>query len=186
MKEQPKPPRRVFIGIKMPDGIAEELVKLHARLAGLPVRLIPKEDLHLSLVPPWQETMVIAASQKLRSVLADTPAFHCALQKLSYGPDKSRPRLVWATCEDRAELITLKKRLLKAFDARERVPFVPHVTVARFTESDETASRRVPLGIPLDMPLPIERVQLFESPHEGGGGYTVLYDFHLSSDGPPH
>lgn len=184
MKEQPKPPRRIFIGIKMPDDIALKLVESQAHLTGLSVKLIPKEDLHLTLVPPWQEIMVIAASQKLRRVLAGIPTFRSALQKLSYGPNELHPRLVWATCEGREELIKLKKELLKAFGVRESVPFLPHVTIARFKVADETASHRVPLGIVLNIPLSIERVQLFESPHEGGSGYKVLYDFHLSFDGP--
>lgn len=186
MKEQPKPPKRIFIGIKMPSDVARKLVELQARLAGLPVKLIPQEDLHLTLVPPWQETMVIGASQKLRKALAGVPAFSTALQGLSYGPDPRDPRLVWATCEAREEIIELRRKLLGAFESRDYIPFLPHVSIARFTAGDEKAPQRVPLDIPLDLPFAIERVQLFESPHEGGSGYTVLYDFSLATGDLPH
>ncbi|HCR52615.1 TPA: RNA 2',3'-cyclic phosphodiesterase [Candidatus Kaiserbacteria bacterium] len=186
MKETKKPPRRVFVGIKMPDEVARALVKLQARLGGLPVKLIPKEDLHLTLAPPWQETMVIRASQNLRKLLANVPMFTLTLRTLSYGPDRWRPRLVWATCSDTEPVVAFKKKLLKAFGVREHVPFTPHVTVARFELQDETAPLRIPLDIPLDISLSVERVQMFESPHEGGSGYKVLYDFHLSFDGLPH
>lgn len=186
MKETKKPPRRIFIGIKAPEEVAEALVRLQTRLAGLPVKLIPKEDLHLTLVPPWQETMVIRASQRLRKLLAGVPAFTLTLEKLSYGPDPWRPWLAWVACSDTEDIVAFKKTLLKAFGVRERVPFVPHITVARFPKEDETAPRRAPLDIPLHIPLRVERVQLFESPHEGGSGYLVLYDFRLSGNGMPH
>lgn len=186
MKEQPQAPRRVFIGIRMPDDVAQKLAGLQSDLTVLPVRLIPREDFHLTLVPPWQETMVIAASQILRDVVAHTPAFRSEVQKLSYGPDPLHPRLVWAPCATSEELIGLKKKLLAAFGMHDPVPFAPHVTLARFTEADDAAPRTVPLDLPLDLPFPIDRVQLFESPNEGGSGYTVLYDFSLSTGDLPH
>lgn len=185
MQELQKATRRVFIGIKMPDEIADKLAGVQAHLAGLPVMLVPKENLHITLMPPWQETDVDAAAQKLRQAVSDFPAFKSSLNAVSYGPGKWRPKLIWATCGNCRELNELKKILLKEFGVRERLPFNPHVTLARLRETDEKAPRRMPLDLPLSIPLPVERVQMFESVHASETGYAVLYDCRLFSGGPP-
>ena len=60
-------PTRLFVGVKIATDIAEELAKLVQPLEGLPVRLIPAADLHLTLVPPWNEADISAAIEKLRA-----------------------------------------------------------------------------------------------------------------------
>lgn len=177
----------MYVGILMPKEIGRELALLQDLLIPLPVRLIPPKDMHLTLLPPWEEDDHAGAMQKFNDALYGVPAFTLTLQKLAYGPTSVNPRLVWALAAHSEEVLDLKKRLLYEFNMREeeRVPYVPHVTVARFRRPNDTANVRVPLDIPLNFSVPIEEIQLLESPHKGGVGYREIAHAHLSRDGVP-
>jgi 2'-5' RNA ligase len=62
----PSNPFAYFVGIKVAPDIAEELARLVEPLEHLPVRLVAPADIHLTLVPPWNETDVPGAAEKLR------------------------------------------------------------------------------------------------------------------------
>ena len=94
-------PTRLFVGIKIATDIAEELAKLVQPLEGLPVRLIPAADLHLTLVPPWNEADISAAIEKLHEAICGLRGFSLTFKRIAYGPTRRRPisslasRLLW-------------------------------------------------------------------------------------------
>lgn len=127
------PARRVFIGIRINGDTCDALAELQEGLPPIPMRKVPKVDLHLTLTPPWMEKDVPAAAQRMRDALERPFSFELKFRRLRYGPDPADPFLIWVTVEASKELIELKKRLLKAFGKQknEKVPFTPHVTLAR-------------------------------------------------------
>lgn len=179
--------RRVYVGIMVPQEVGRELASFHDMLAPLPVRFIPPKDMHLTLLPPWAENDLSGAMQKFNDALYAVPSFTLELQKISYGPSPLNPRLVWALCAHTDEILDLKKRLLHEFDKQvdEKVPFVPHITIARFTRESRDANVDIPLDIPLNMRMTVDAVQLIQSPHRGGTGYEELASVHLSTAGIP-
>ncbi len=178
-------PQRVFIGIKMSEEIADACVKLQADLADLPARFIPPEDIHLTLVPPWDESDIRFAEYTLQTTLFPAKCFTLELQRLSYGPDPMRPWLAWIECAASAELVALKKELMKAFGARDSVPFTPHVTIARFSEKDAEVLTHRPIDRSVRLSMRVDSVQFFSSPGKGGEGYTVLASLPLCEGGTP-
>ena len=60
---------RVFVALKVAPEIAEALVQMSSAIgSSLRSRLIVPADIHLTLVPPWNETLIPAAIDKLRGV----------------------------------------------------------------------------------------------------------------------
>jgi 2'-5' RNA ligase len=172
-------PKRVFIGIKLSEELADNFVDLQSAFGELPARFIPPQDIHLTLVPPFETRDLPFVKSELKRALAETHRFKLRFLRLEYAPDKERPRLAWVLCTATRDLVALKKKLLHAFEHKEKVPSVPHMTVARFKKADaeEVARRRI--SRPVRFVMDAESVELFESPHKGGSGYKVLASVHL-------
>jgi 2'-5' RNA ligase len=170
----PKASRRVFVGIKITDEIADTCLRVQAGLGDLPVEFIPPDDIHLTLLPPWEMTDQSYVEDTLRQALEPVKKFTLKFRRLAYGPDIMRPRLLWVECEQAEELVVLKKSLLKTFSVIDHVPFVPHITLARFSAEIADRIKHDPVDRPFRMSMPVDSVQLFSSPHQGGSGYQVV------------
>ncbi|MBI2098505.1 MAG: RNA 2',3'-cyclic phosphodiesterase [Candidatus Wildermuthbacteria bacterium] len=178
-----KPSRRVYVGIKVTDEIAEACVKLQSDMADLPAKFIPPEDIHVTLLAPWDMVSQSFVEERLRKALRGMKRFTLKFERLAYGPSKMHPRLAWIQCTPSSETNALKKSLLAAFKTKESVPFVPHMTIARFTAKDEEKLTHRPIEKPLAWSMSVESVELFSSPHKGGAGYKVLSSFPIPFDG---
>ena len=106
---------RVFVALKMAPDIAQELAQIVRPLERFAVRLVVKEDIHLTLVPPWNEPAVPNAIEKLRLAVESHYAFRLEFRHVGYGPDPKRPRLVWVECSASKELMGLHAALMLAF-----------------------------------------------------------------------
>ena len=51
----------VFVGVKVTPEIAHELARFARCLERFSVRLVPTNDIHLTLVPPWNEASIPTA-----------------------------------------------------------------------------------------------------------------------------
>jgi 2'-5' RNA ligase len=164
----------MFVGIKVAPDIAEELARLVKPLEGLPVRLIPPADIHLTLVPPWNETDVSGAAERLRTAACGLPAFTLTFARLAYGPTRRRPRLLWAECVATAEVTNMHALLLAAFGKEDERPFRPHVTLARLQGAGRAIADEHPFNHTLSFTQRVEAVELFRSPAKGEKGYEAL------------
>lgn len=175
------PARRVFIGIRINGEALDGLVELQEGLPPIPMRRIPKDDIHLTLVPPWMEKDIPGAAKRLREALERPYVFPLKFKYLEYGPKRDDPRLIWITCGASKELIELKERLLVAFGRREKekIPFIPHVTIARLQGSLENSFGRHPFGRDVPLSMTVDAVELLASPHKGGVGYETMKKVHL-------
>jgi 2'-5' RNA ligase len=174
-----KPPARIFVALKMSPEVALELTRIARTLERLPVRFIAPADIHLTLVPPWNETAIPRASDRLSSVAEKATPFILTFRRLCYGPQPRRPRLLWAECEGGEKLAALQASLSAAFGKTDERPFVPHVTVARIRGNGSILARRCPIDLFLGFSQKIETVELMQSPQAGGVGYRVLTSLRL-------
>lgn len=85
---------RVFVALKMAPEIAEQLARMARELERLPVRLIAPADIHLTLVPPWNEASISDAVGKLRGVAGRFGEFVLEFRHVGYGPGPRRPRFL--------------------------------------------------------------------------------------------
>lgn len=167
-------PLRVFVGIKMAADIAQALAGLARPLAPYHVRLVPPEDIHLTLVPPWQETQISDAIRTLDRAIEGIGRFPLTFTHVGYGPQPRRPRLLWAECAASEEITLLHTALLDAFGRSETRPFRPHVTLARIRGNGAAIARKYPIDQDLSLAQHLDTIELFQSPPPGERGYRVL------------
>ena len=153
------------------------------RIESVPLRFVPESDIHLTLVPPWNETSIPDAVERLRRALAGFECFPLFFERLCYGPEPRCPRLLWAECAANPEIETLQNALLEAFGQANERPIRPHVTLARIERKDSAMARRHPVDQRLSLAQPIRSVELFRSPPPGMRGYQVVASLPL---GKPH
>jgi 2'-5' RNA ligase len=168
------PAIRVFVGIKIAPDIAEELARLVKPLERLPVRPIRPADIHLTLVPPWSETDVPAAIERLHKAVRGLRAFTLTFLHVAYGPTRRRPRLVWAECAPIREAAEMQALLLAAFGQAQGRPFRPHVTLARLQGNGRGIAEEHPFNQALSLSQRVKAIELFKSPGKGERGYEVL------------
>jgi 2'-5' RNA ligase len=172
---------RVFVGLKMAPAIAQELAQCAHRRERAPSRFVPCEDIHLTLVPPWNENSIADVVDKLRATSSKLAPFPLAFTHLSYWPNHRRPRLLCVECTPTAELAALQSDLLEVLSQSNDRPFKPHVTLARLKRDAKPASAKSALDQDLALKQSIGTVELFQSPKPPAKGYTVLASVPLSA-----
>jgi len=139
-----------------------------------PVRLVKPPDIHLTLVPPWNEASVPDAIEKLRRIAGRFGAFWLTFQHVGYGAQPRRPRLLWADCAATEEMIALHAALVQAYGQTDERPFRPHATLARMRANGSALARRHPIDEPLSLRQYVGSLELFQSPPRDATGYRVL------------
>jgi 2'-5' RNA ligase len=167
-------PTRVFVGLKLAPEITRELAELARSLEPYGVRLVPSADIHLTLVPPWNEPDIVNAVERLRATVNGFTAFPLTFARLAYGPTLRRPRLLWAECVASNVLVELRMALLTIFGQIDPRPFRPHVTLARFPTRGQVIARKAPIDQSLSLDQYVTSVELFQSPAKPQSGYQVV------------
>lgn len=167
-------PARVFVALKIAPEIADQLARVARELERFPVRLIATADIHLTLVPPWNEVSIPDAVGKLRRVADGFGDFNLEFRHVGYGPEPRRPRLLWADCAVGPDLAQLHARLVLTFGQTDERPFRPHVTLARLRGNGAAIARKCPIDRDLALTQHVGSVELMQSPPPGERGYKVL------------
>ena len=178
-------PARVFVGLKITPVVARKLAQTARTLERFPVRLVAPADIHLTLVPPWQESNVPDAIEKLRHVANGFRAFPLTFQHVGYGPQAKRPRLLWIECTADDQITAFHAALLEAYRQSEERPFRPHVTVARIRGIGSAIARACPINQDLCLTQQVDSVELFQSPPAAEKGYRVLASVRIGEETPP-
>jgi len=173
-------PARVFVGLKIASEIANQLAQYVTALEESSVRSIAPADIHLTLVPPWNEISIPDAIEKLGRVTGRFGPFWLLFRHVGYGPQPRRPRLLWADCGVSDEIAALRTALLEIFGRLDERPFQPHVTLARLRTNGLAIARKHPIDRALSLIQRIESIELFQSPPPGGSGYQILASLRLS------
>lgn len=178
--------RRVFVGLPACKALIEILDTFRRDHAGLKVRWTRPENLHLTMVPPWQCSSVDTACRALGAVLSNTAPFHVVFDFVSFGPDKRCPRLVWATGSAPSGMAEFAGKLVMANGVKEesRKSFLLHLTIARFNSHDFKAMGTRILHEPVAWACMFDTLCLYESILKPGGSeYRELCRFGLTGDG---
>jgi 2'-5' RNA ligase len=165
---------RVFIGIKLAPEIARELAKIASELENSHVKPVIADDMHLTLVPPWQEVSIGKGTETLRQLTSGFVAFALDVQHVGYGPDLRRPRMLWADHPSTRELVALRAALHAAYTQTDERPFSPHVTLACLRGNGRAIARKQPIDRAVALRQWVDSVELFQSPSPGERGYRIL------------
>ncbi len=171
---------RVFVGIDLDEDTARQCAGLQAWLPDLPGRRVQPQDMHITLVPPWNVQDLEPVEERLAAVARQTKPFPLALRRLAYGPTRQRPRLAWIECEPVEELRKLRDALADAFQVEDRRDFRPHITIARFRKEHWKSLKAHPIERQLSVQTEVTSITLFESVHRGDTTYRILGAFPFS------
>lgn len=129
--------RRIFVALPISTALQAEILEWEKRWKNLPVRWLASKNLHLTLVPPWYEENVDEIIARLESLRDIQKPFVLEFEKVTYGPDLRRPRLIWAEGKTPRELVELKTKTEKVLAQKpDSRPLLLHLTLARFRPED--------------------------------------------------
>jgi 2'-5' RNA ligase len=171
---------RVFIGIKISEQLQQQILVWQKKFTQLPVRWITGRNLHITLIPPWEEYDV-SGLKKLIKEIPTTDSFEIELQKITYGPNWRQPRLIWASGQTPQKIIQLKQSLEQALQIKSGSrPFVLHLTLARFRPENFSSFPIQNINEKVSWKEKIKSFQLIESQlKRSGAEYKVLLDVPL-------
>ncbi|NTU54388.1 MAG: RNA 2',3'-cyclic phosphodiesterase [Chlorobiaceae bacterium] len=178
--------RRVFVGLPVCEALIETVDTFRRKHDDLKVRWTRPENLHLTMVPPWQCSTVEAACRALGAVSSDQAPFHVAFDLVSFGPDRRCPRLVWATGSAPSGMAEYAGKLVMAtvMPGESRKRFLLHLTIARFNSHDFKVMGTRLLHEPVAWACMFDTLCLYESILKPAGAeYRELCRFGLTGDG---
>lgn len=167
-------PVRIFVALRISPDIALVLAQYGRDLEKFSVRHVAPADIHLTLVPPWNEFSTADTVEKLRRVADRFCPFTLTFRHVGYGPEPKRPRFLWVECVASKEIAEFRAALIQAFGHADERPFRPHVTLARLRDKGRAIARKHPLDQDLALTQRIESIELMQSPPPDGSGYKVL------------
>lgn len=168
------------MGLPAPEPLRNAIEGWRRGFSDLPVRWLSGSDLHLTLVPPWQGEAE-EEIEKLQTLAGASSPIDIRFQKIAFGPDPKRPRLIWAEGEYDPRLGGLRDdlRTTLKFEAEERRLF-PHITLARFPEAAFADFPIKKLDEETHWTARFESFALYESHlFPGGAEYEILKEFRL-------
>lgn len=171
--------RRVFIGIPAGEALQKCAASFRREHEALPVRWVKPENLHLTLVPPWQCEDPETICKALYAVASCFSGMDVLFSAVTAAPHSGMPRFLWATGSAPALLTELKNELGSTVlieNSGER-EFFMHLTLGRIRHENQDAFTGKRLNIPVSWSVRFRKVCLFESLLKPAGAeYRVLCD----------
>jgi 2'-5' RNA ligase len=174
--------RRIFIGFKMPEKIKKRAKEWMGKrlFFDSPIRWVKEDNLHVTLVPPWEEKDVEKVIEKISSI-KDIKPIKVIFEKIEFGPPP-KPRLIWAIGRSEIEILKLKRKLEDILDKKDTRRFLLHLTLARFNAKDFKNFRIKKLDEEIFWSGYLESFSLFESVFKKDGVYyKTLTEISLGS-----
>lgn len=178
-------PKRIFIAIKIQPQLYPVITRWRKSYFGkLPVRWIKEKNLHITLVPPWYEPedKIDNLTNKVEEGLRGFEPFKVLFERVCFGPDEKRPRLIWAEGEASEEILALKRKVEEILHKTpEKRDFKLHLTLARFGSEEFKKFSVKTLDDRVFWEQKVDSFCLFESKlSPEGAEYEVLGTFKLA------
>jgi 2'-5' RNA ligase len=190
---------RAFVAVDLPPDIRERLAQVSSELregmGNVPVRWVPKENMHLTLkfLGDVSLSNLDVLTGILRGEAADREQMVISIGQVGAYPKVRRPRVVWVGVEAPPELEALQrgidKHAARVGYARDRRPFSPHITLGRVSRNATPSDVRI-IGDVLSVikvgflgVARIKAVNLYRSDLTAEGAvYTRLYSAPFDGD----
>ncbi|OGH08297.1 MAG: 2'-5' RNA ligase [Candidatus Levybacteria bacterium RBG_16_35_6] len=160
---------RLFIGIKVAEEIACRVLKWQKDYKNLPLRFIKKDNLHLTLIPPYYEETEDNSIQKLNE-LKKIGNISLVFNKIFVN---NMNKVIWIESSDPPkEMFQIQEDLLKLFKKpKEKRPYRVHMTIARFKE--RLSKKQIEKVI--NWKTEVNSIELFESKlRPKGANYRII------------
>jgi 2'-5' RNA ligase len=189
---------RLFVAVQISHEVRETLAGFvdRLRLSFLPtpkqkVRWVPANNFHVTL--KFIGHVQASAVDAIRGALAEVrggPAFPVHFRGLHFFPNDRRPRVFWAGIDASQELVALASAIDEKLGplgiARERYPYTPHLTLARFNPPAISEEMRAAVAEAFTQDFGSIRAgafHLMESKLKSSGAeYTTLQTFDFAAE----
>ncbi|OGT93710.1 MAG: 2'-5' RNA ligase [Gemmatimonadetes bacterium GWC2_71_9] len=189
---------RLFVAVNLPAQTRHAAWEAAAplRAAGLPVRWVADEAIHITLkfLGEVDEPLVPDIAAVLSTAVREVRAFELGLGGCGAFPDQHRPRVLWLGIEQHPALELLANDVERAlapfgFESELR-PFQPHLTLGRAEKrarpGDFRGLDKLVARVEFAAVMPVASVDLMQSVlGRGGPTYTVLHRAVLQRSAPP-
>jgi 2'-5' RNA ligase len=158
--------KRVFIAMPAGQALADFAVGFRRAHPELNVRWVRPENLHVTMVPPWEVLDPEPVCRELQGIAASHSVVQVRFDMVSSGPDDRRPRLVWATGNAPEALTELSAGLRSSFSsggAEAGRDFLLHLTIARLNRLDALTLADRKLHEPVEWPGLLDTLCLYQS-----------------------
>ncbi|MDO8561188.1 MAG: RNA 2',3'-cyclic phosphodiesterase [bacterium] len=136
--------KRIFISIELPDGVIQKLVESLEKWRWLPIRWLPPENWHITIVPPFyaEENEIAVIKEVLIKATRSFKPFEIAFDSIILAPLERKARMIWFSGPQSRELEMLKLEIERVFSKNKFIPtfkseenmISAHITLARFDE----------------------------------------------------
>lgn len=164
-KKKGKKEQRLFVGAPVEREMRDRInAWQNIYASNFPgARLMKTETLHVTIVPPWYDEKTDDSLKKIKQVASKTKPFNIEFNKLSFGPQRGKRRLIWLEDDGNVPYLELQKKLLEVLDIRTRKKFIPHITIARFTRETYDKFKKNILPQKVMWSMPVEKIILYKS-----------------------
>jgi len=129
--------KRVFTAIGISKELQNEISRWQEERADWPARWVKGNNLHITLTPPWHEENISAVADSLKTMKGKFAPFQVRFDRVEFGPDQRRQRLIWAVGKMPPEIIALKNKIAAVIErGAGRQSILLHLTLARFREEN--------------------------------------------------
>lgn len=122
---------KVFLGIELSDKFTQEVTNWQKKNSKLPVQFTKPQNLHITLIPPWYADGELELIKRLRKI--NKSSFGITFDEIAIN---MVTKVVWT--EPSKAPYEINQLQAISIDAVGRLPetraFVPHVTVAQFSD----------------------------------------------------
>jgi len=155
---------RVFVGIPLSDDLKDLVKAWQDEHPNLPVRWTSRDNLHITLVPPWREKNIEAVVAKLNILKNKFGDIGLEFKNVSFGSNPRSPRLIWASGATPQKLQNLTKEIyfVLGFPAPDKELFT-HTTLARFRPEEFPTFPVKKLDENIDWRMRVKKVIIYES-----------------------
>lgn len=172
---------RVFVALPISPALQNEIIAWERRFQNLPVRWLRGKNLHITLVPPWETDDIGEVVTLLKGLNFNAGKIKLECNRVSFGPNRREPRLIWAEGGTVDQLSVIRSQLYETLKfPPESRSFKLHLTLARFRPEKFSAFPMQTLDETVDWRDTATSFVLMES-HllPSGAEYEVLASFSL-------
>lgn len=167
--------KRIFVAIKVSTDIKKKIKSVKKDYEDLPLKWHKDSDLHITILPPWDEENIGEVREKLKEIKDKMESFEIGFNHITLGPYYDRPKLVWAKGKATKEIYTLREKLESVFQKYSQRRFKLHLTLARFSREDTRSIMNAWQNKNISWTQKVDSIVLFESILDDDGvKYEVL------------
>ncbi len=171
---------RVFVGIQLSKELQEKIGEWQEKYKNIyppeGIRWTDKKNLHVTLLPPWEEKNVEELIKKLQEKPLPLSSFTLVFTTILFMPPR-KSKYIWARGETPESLLKLRDNIAKLVGREvEKRPFTVHATIARLNKDAQVT----PVIDEIDSHMLVDSFALFQSQRLSvGADYKVLATFPL-------